>query len=167
MNKEFNKTTEHQRDAHGHVDMHQTKEKKKNPVSQFLGYAAVTMALALTVTALMLHASMQNNAASRARIQELQQQVNEPAGFNQQIEFSNNSNQQQFQQDQEPNLPEPVEASPAVFTSTETKVEEPKVAEPDMQEAATMAFSWQPEVQPEPALPQPVETHSSFNYWGY
>ena len=69
---EEHKTTEHARNSHGQVDIPR-KHRKKNPVSAFLGYAAVTMALALTVTALLLHGSMQNNAASLKKIQELEQ----------------------------------------------------------------------------------------------
>lgn len=67
-----NKTTEHTRNTKGNVEV-PTKQKKRNPVSQFLIYGTVAMALALTVCALLLHSSMQTNAANQARIQELQQ----------------------------------------------------------------------------------------------
>ena len=72
MTNEY-KTQQHNRDAHGNVQMN-SRRKEKNPVSRFLGFAALTMALALTVTGLLLHSSLQTNARNAAKIRELENQ---------------------------------------------------------------------------------------------
>ncbi|MCL2228236.1 MAG: hypothetical protein FWC00_00225 [Firmicutes bacterium] len=66
------KTTEHKRDTHGNVV--QDKRGRRRGPSGFLTALGVTMALALTLTGLLLHTSIQQNEANLARIQNLQQE---------------------------------------------------------------------------------------------
>jgi cell division protein FtsL len=76
-----NKTTSHTRDTNGNVaDVNPFQKgdtKRDNGIAKFLGGVATTMALALALTGLLLHASIQTNAAHNQQIQELRQTVEE------------------------------------------------------------------------------------------
>jgi len=67
-----NKTMEHSRDPNGRVnDTHPRSNRRKS--SGFLAYVTTALALCLVVTGLLLHASMQSNAANLQKIHELEQ----------------------------------------------------------------------------------------------
>jgi len=73
MDKTNQRTTEHVRDSHGNVAFERPQQKKNSGMTRILGYTAGALALALTVTALLLHSSTQTNAQNKKRIDDLQQ----------------------------------------------------------------------------------------------
>ena len=66
------KTVQHSRDSRGQVQMAPPVQKVKNPVSQFLAFSAMALALTLGITGLLLYASMDYNAKANVRIDELE-----------------------------------------------------------------------------------------------
>lgn len=71
------KTTEHKRDARGRTIVENDSQRargrnEKSGFSQFAAVALTTLALALVITGLLLHASVQNNEKSLTRINNLE-----------------------------------------------------------------------------------------------
>ena len=61
----------HERDPKGRVNMPRVQHKRSGP-AQFISVAVTALALALVVTGLLLHFSMQNNAENLAKIESME-----------------------------------------------------------------------------------------------
>jgi len=127
-----NKTTEHMRDSRGRVEV-PNNQRRKNPVSQFLGYTAMVLALTLAVTGLLLYTSMQTNAANVAKIRELQ---NQPVPMTQAVDTQESVQSPERPKPNEPNLQdvviqaEPVKTIDQSMVSRESKLPESRLPEP-------------------------------------
>ena len=67
------RTAQHERSVSGRVHMPYEVKSQKSAFAQFLSVMLIATVLALGLTSLLLHSSMQNNAQSLARIDEMEQ----------------------------------------------------------------------------------------------